>query len=134
MVRKNWSYSPKKLSVIIPLNEKESTENIFRDYSLSILNPLLPNLRNGKFRQYTNFFGVWKRNYFYIGLHVKDSRDNVFHDEHDELRIRLEYRGTDSFLCSYMRHTGNWHELTYGKPVTLEECFLLSKSFLIILA
>lgn len=127
---KFWVYAPKKIIIKAPENEKEKMNIFFFKYSQEVLSPKLPKIKEGKLFQYTHFYGIWRRSYFYMGIHVKDTRDDVLDQEYDDPRIRLEYRGPGMFLCSYMRHTNEWQELTYGKPETLEECLLLAETFL----
>ncbi len=65
------------------------------------------------------------KSFFRFSALVKDTRDNVIESEYDMPFARLEYRGENSFLCSYMRHNGEWIDFAFGQSISLPEAFTL---------
>ncbi len=56
---------------------------------------------------------------------IKDTRDDVIENEYDMPFARLEYRGENSFLCSYMRHNGEWIDFAFGQSISLAAAFTM---------
>lgn len=131
-MKKTWVYKPKKIRATPTSVEKDKVQNSFDDYNTSTLSARIKPFKNReKLMQYTGYYGKWVRSFFYIGLVVEDTRQNALSPAYNEPRIRFEYRAPNLFLCSYLRHTGEWHDLIYGKSISLDKCFAEANSFLL---
>lgn len=124
MTRKNWTWAPKKVAIRVPEIEKQKTVDACRKFIDTALAPRSVYTRDSrkKERQCIGIEGSWYRNFFRFTAAFYDPRDNVISTEYEEHFARLEYCGKDKFLCAYMRHTGEWNEITYGTPLPLSEC------------
>jgi hypothetical protein len=125
MPRKNWTWALKKTSVKVPEIEQRKLGDACREFISTALVPRSVYTRNPrkKERQCIGIEGSWYRNFFCFTAKFYDPCDNVISTEYEEHFARLEYCGKDKFLCAYMRHTGEWNEITYGTPLSLVECF-----------
>jgi hypothetical protein len=124
MPRKNCTWAPKKIQIVVPETEKRKTTETCREFIATVLAPRFVHSRNPrkKERQCIAINGTWYRNFFRFTATLYDPRDNVISTEYEEHFARLEYRTKDGFLLAYMRHTGEWNEITYGQPLPLSEC------------
>lgn len=125
MVRKNWTWAPRKAQIIVPEIEKSRTAEACRVFITTVLAPRGVHVRDPrkKERQCVGLAGSWHRNFFRFIATFYDPRDNVISAEYEEPFARLEYRKAGGYILAYMRHTGEWNEITYGQPLSLEECF-----------
>ncbi len=125
MRKKMWMYAPRKQPVTVPADVKRSVTTRAEEFTQAKLAPKRVQSFNPRVKkmQCVGFATKWYKNYFYLAQEFKDTRDNVIANEYALPFARLEYQGDDAFLCSYMRHTGEWLDISFGRPDSLKECF-----------
>lgn len=131
MRKKVWVYSPKKIKP--QLSENKKTE-IFTECQKFIDSNLLPCLakefnKNQKQPHLAEIKRKWHRNFLYFIACYKNVKTKTTHSECEEKFARLEYQKNNKFSVAYFRHTGQWHNLNYGKGVFLKECFKMIKEW-----
>lgn len=62
----------------------------------------------------------WYRSYFYFCSKYRSPGPHAISEYFEEKFARLEYAENERFNLAYMRHTGQWWEISQG--LTLEEC------------
>lgn len=125
MRKKEWVYSPKKEKPSLSENKKAEIIAECRKFIDSDLLPCLAKgfNKNQKRPHLTEIRCKWNRNFLHFIACCKNVKTKTAHSECEEKFARLEYQKNDKFLISYLRHTGQWHELSYGNGISLKECF-----------
>ena len=124
-MKKVWIHSPKNTKVQPTAGEKTRTEitcMMFIEMRLKDkwLKPFDP--KNKKEMQLVDIILKWHGNYLYLIAKYRDLRPNVISGQFEDKVARLEFISPDHFLLSYLRHTGQWFELTYGNAISLKVC------------
>jgi hypothetical protein len=73
-----------------------------------------------RFNYIADIYGKWYQRYFYFCATYNSPGPNAIAPSFEVRFARMEYAGTNSFHLSFMRHTGQWVELSTDQ--SLDEC------------
>src|SRR3989344_6592685 len=120
-----WVLSPKANRPKVSDSEKARVNQLCDDFIVAKLKPkyLVEYNKQNKDRKMKDIYCKWYRGFIHFIAVYNDFRDNRILNEYEDKFARLEYLDNDRYLLSYLRHTGEWFELTYGKGVSLESAF-----------
>jgi len=131
MSKKVWMYSPKKVKPQLPENKKAEIFAECRKFIDSDLSPCLAKKFNENQKQFhlAEIRCKWNGNFLYFIACYKNVKIKMTHSECEEKFARLEYQENNKFSVAYFRHTGQWHNLSYGNGVSLKKCFKMIKGW-----
>ena len=118
-----WVFKPpRKPKPRVPESTKVEVERICNELVESVLKPeyIKSQPKNKRFNYVADIFTKWYRNYFYFCSKYRCPHPNAISPFFESKFARLEYVAEDSFNLSYMRHTGQWWEIS--REITLDEC------------
>ncbi len=121
---KQWIYSPPRPpKPKAPEPVKRDVEIRAHEFIASVLKPkrLTPVPPDADVNDLVDISTKWYRNYFYFCATYCRPGPHAIAPSFETQFARLEYVGTQQFHLSYMRHTGQWWELS--RALSVEECF-----------
>jgi hypothetical protein len=68
----------------------------------------------------------WRGKFIYFIAVISDNNPDALSPQYEEKFARLEYRDKNHFSLAYLRHTGEWFDITYG-GTTLNRCLEMIK-------
>jgi len=122
MAKKRWVYSPQKQTVSqVPDSLKQRVKTKADELVETVLIPRYVKTppEDYQFNYLVNIYTQWYRHYFYFCSTYHVPGPNAIAPSFEDKFARLEYVAEDSFNLAYMRHTGQWLEVTQG--ISLDE-------------
>jgi hypothetical protein len=124
MIKKTWRPPPpKKARHKVPekvkIHVKERADHLIE----SMLKPehIKPAPKNTHLNYIVDIYSKCYQSYFYFCATYRCPSPNAISEFFENRFARLEYAGNEHFNLSYMRHTGQWRELSTN--LSLDECF-----------
>ncbi len=122
MAKKRWVYSPRKQTASqVPDSLKQTVKTKADELVETVLIPCYVKTppEDYQFNYVVNIYTQWYRHYFYFCSTYHVSGPNAIAPSFEDKFARLEYVGGDRFNLAYMRHTGQWQEIT--QSISLDE-------------
>lgn len=126
MLKKVWIYNPSKLPKpkvpeIAKIGIKEKCDKFINSQlKMKYVKPFNP--KNKRKIQLVDIYSSWHRNYIYFIAAYKNLKPNAIASEYEDKFARLEYVNKNHFRLCYMRHTGQWWDVTYRQGDSLNQC------------
>lgn len=80
-----------------------------------------PPPENPNLNYVVDIFTKWHGSFFYFCATFHSPSANAISPSFDMKFARMAYSGNNTYTLAYMRHTGQWYEIFYGRDV--QECF-----------
>ncbi len=113
--KRGWFLAPKtKTKLKVPDSTKAEVMEKAEDFINKKLKPryLKSKEVDSEFNTLVEISSKWHQNYFYFQGEYKCNSPERIADSFITKFARLEYQGNDRFNLSYMRHTGQWFEIS----------------------
>ncbi|MBU2579316.1 hypothetical protein KKA09_04360 [Patescibacteria group bacterium] len=125
MSKKRWIFNPRaanpKISACEKITIKQKCDR-FIDVKLKIGKIKLFDPDNKKERQLIDIYCKWYRNHILFIAKYKDLRPNAIVPEYEDKFARITYFSQVKCYLYYMRHTGEWQDITYEVVISLNKC------------
>lgn len=125
MRKKVWMYCPKKVKPKLPEDKKAEIIAECQKFIDSQLLPYFVKKINKKTKQprLIEIRCKWNGNFLYFIADYENIKMKMNRSDCEEKFARLEYQNNNKFLIAYLRHTGQWFDLSYGDGIFMKECF-----------
>ncbi|MFH0856989.1 MAG: hypothetical protein V1860_03770 [bacterium] len=124
MSKKVWGYNPRAARKLIKISSLEKSEIMGKceRFIECELKPafIKPFDKRNKFNQLSDIYCRWRNNSVLFMAAYKNLSDSARDFEDKFARIKVMDKGC--FSIDYMRHTGQWIDITYMAGKSLNEC------------
>lgn len=125
MPKKVWIFNPRAVRHKILANEKVEVKQRCDRFIETELKPnnIKPfNPKNKKESQLVDIYCKWYGNKIIFIARYKDLRPQAIALEYEDKFARLVYGGEKQCYLDYMRHTGEWWDITYQVGNSFSKC------------
>lgn len=125
MSKKVWVFNPRAANPKISANEKARVKykcDQFIEAELKPRNVKPFNPNNKKQAQLVDIYSKWYGNKIIFIARYMDLRSHALVPEYEDKFARIAYFSSSRCYLYYMRHTGEWWDITYQVGNSLNKC------------